>query len=67
VNGKGRGPERGRNLALYRKNHDAINWRRPTAPAQQVHTDLKKEASRLHCRRQKPDNSEQSSDSQTNS
>ena len=42
MNGKGRGPERGRNLALYRAGHEAINWRRPSAPPSQIHIDRKK-------------------------
>ena len=51
MNGKGRGPERGRNLALYRAGHEAINWRRPSAPPSQIHIDRKKQASREACRK----------------
>lgn len=53
MNGKGRGPEKGRNLQRYREGHDAINWRRPVAPPTQVHIDHKKEQSRRFCRQSK--------------
>lgn len=51
MNGKGRGPEKGRNLAKYRAGYAAINWRRPVAPPTRPHLDLKKEQSKRQCRR----------------
>ena len=51
MNGKGRGPERGRNLQRFRAGYDAINWRRPTAPGVRRHPDQKKEAARTACRK----------------
>lgn len=50
MNGKGKGPEKGRNLERYRAGHDAINWRRPVAPPTQPHTDQKKQDEKTRCR-----------------
>lgn len=50
MNGKGRGPEKGRNLQRFRDNYAAINWRRPAAPPTRLHPDLKKEQSKRQCR-----------------
>lgn len=50
MNGKGTGPERGRNLKNFRDNYDAISWRRPTAPPTHQHTDEKKQQSKEFCR-----------------
>lgn len=50
MNGKGRGPEKGRCLERFRDNYDRISWRRPVAPPTHQHPDKKKSASREACR-----------------
>lgn len=50
MNGKGRGPEKGRCLERFRDNYDRITWRRPSAPPTIQHPDKKKQAAREACR-----------------